>query len=98
MGLLLLTPKEKINMIRPQIHAFTDCPLKRNNQLQIQGLKINFHQGLKLAFLYCRSTPNVKESEAIAKAFDESHFILGDMNLSLKKVNEKQKLDIICGE
>ena len=52
--------------------------------------------GIKLGFVYCRSTPNNPEVKAINKYFDECLALLGDFNLSHRNSNEQEKLETFC--
>ena len=99
MGLLLLSPKEKFNMIDPHIYSVQYLNLDKDNKLQIQGLKVKFQNddGMDLGFIYARKTPTIKEVEAIKRKFSSCHFILGDLNLSTNDADDKRKLDLLCG-
>ena len=104
MGLILLIPRLKFGQINPFITSFTELPLWKNNQLQIQGLSILFRgddggdEGLNIGFIYCRQTPTQKECEAISRAFARCHLLLGDFNLSPSDKEDKKKLDMLCSD
>ena len=100
MGIILMVPRVKINQILPFMETVTELNLKRNGNLQCQGLKLKFNgeNGVELGFLYCRQAPTVKECEAIVRKFNSCHFVLGDLNLSAHHLEDKKKLDLLCGE
>ena len=98
MGILLLVPNEMAEEVKPHIDSFMDCPLRRNGRLQIQALRVKFVQGLDVTFIYCRSTPTEEETDAISKEFENTHFLIGDLNLSRKSTSDKRKLDKLCSE
>ena len=101
MGLLLLIPKSKAPKILPFIQSFTELTLKKDaNKLQCQGMRLKFQgdDGVDIGFLYCRTSPTVKECEAIVRKFNQCHFVLGDINLSPNHADDKRKLDIICAD
>ena len=98
MGLILLVPRDKYDRVWPQLHTIIECPLWRQNDLQIQGLKVNMRQGLKLGFVYCRATPSISEVEAIKSCFGSCHFLVGDLNLSTGNSEDKRKLELLCSD
>ena len=52
--------------------------------------------GLKIGFIYCRSTPTEQEIRAIKKSFSECNIIMGDFNLSHRDHGDKEKLVSLC--
>ena len=93
MGLMILTPKHRYNLVYPQLDTFAECQLNQGQSLQIQGLKVKFELGLELGFIYSRSAPSFKEIDAIIKTFKDCHFLTGDLNLSHRKPEDKKKYD-----
>ena len=96
MGLLLmlnmnLTLKDEINDVMHQV-------IKRQENLQIQGLIINLNNGLSLGFVYCRSNPNNSEIKAIKNYFANCDAIMGDFNLSHRNEQDVEKIKSLCGE
>ena len=92
MGILLLS-----NVANSfQVESVTYKSARRNTSLQIQGIIVRLEMGLKIGFLYCRSTPTIKEIEAIKKEFSECTVLLGDLNLSHRVTEEKKKIDMLC--
>ena len=94
MGLLLLISKK--SKYQDQIQSLTIQTLKRDENLQIQGLIVRLLNDLKIGFIYCRSTPTHQEINAINKAFDECHILTGDFNLSHRIAGDKEKLTNLC--
>ena len=94
MGLLLLFSKK--SGYCNQLLSLTIQTLKRADSLQIQGLIVRMMNGLKLGFIYCRSTPTEQEIRAINKSFCECNIIMGDFNLSHRINADKEKLKSLC--
>ena len=69
MGLILLT---KLNgSIASKIESSTHEVVKRDGNLQIQGLILRVINGYNLGFVYCRSSPTNAEVKAMNKYFNE---------------------------
>ena len=64
--------------------------------MQCQGILVRLKDGLRLGFIYCRSTPNNQEVEQIKKYFAECDVLMGDLNLSHKIDEEKGKIRKLC--
>ena len=94
MGLLLLTSNN--NDSRLQIEHVEEFNVKRKGSLQCQGILVRLKDGLRLGFIYCRSTPNNQEVEQIKKYFAECDVLMGDLNLSHKIDEEKGKIRKLC--
>ena len=94
MGLLLL--KSKTSTLNGQI-LVTYKTAKRNEDIQIEGLIVKLENELSIGYIYCRSTPTVKEIEAIQKCFAECNYLLGDLNLSHRVKSDQAKLTTLCG-
>ena len=94
MGLLLLFNKKTVYC--HQLLSLKSQTLKRADNLQIQGLIVCMKNGLKIGFIYCRSTPTEQEIRAINKSFSECNIIMGDFNLSHRINAEKEKLRSLC--
>ena len=84
-----MTVDLKFNMLRSLI-------IKRKGSLQCQGILVRLKDGLRLGFIYCRSTPNNQEVEQIKKYFAECDVLMGDLNLSHKIDEEKGKIRKLC--
>ena len=95
MGLIALASKNSI--LSGKFNNFKHIHVKRNECLQIQGMILSFKNDINFGFLYSRSTPNKNEINYIQKAFNDCDVIMGDLNLSHKKKEDQQKLDILCG-
>ena len=93
MGLILL--KSKKSQLRGPI-KIDHKTAKRNGSLHLEGLVVWLTNGLTLGFLYCKSTPTVKEVEAIKKSFDQCNILLGDLNLSHRVKSDQEKLLSLC--
>ena len=59
----------------------------------MQGLTIELVSGHKFGFIYCRTSPNLSEIEAICKQFEECDILMGDLNLSHRIAEDKKKLE-----
>ena len=94
MGLLLLTSNN--NDSRLKIEHVEEFNVKRKGSLQCQGILVRLKDGLRLGFIYCRSTPNNQEVEQIKKYFAECDVLMGDLNLSHKIEEEKGKIRKLC--
>ena len=70
------------SLIQYEIKNINHKVVKRQGNLQIQGLIVSLRSGFDLGFVYCRSTPNNPEIKAMKKYFDTCNVILGDFNLS----------------
>ena len=93
MGLLLLKSKESKLIGQVTISYKT---AKRNEDTQIEGLIVRLENGINIGFLYCRSTPTIKEIEGITKNFEECNLLIGDLNLSHRIESDKEKLIRLC--
>ena len=93
MGLLLLKSKESKLIGQVTISYKT---AKRNEDTQIEGLIVKLENGINIGFLYCRSTPTIKEIEGITKNFEECNLLIGDLNLSHRIESDKEKLIRLC--
>ena len=90
MGLMFLS---KSTSIIKNIKRVSHASLKRDNRLQVQGLKIELATGHHFGFVYCRSTPNLSEIETIQKSFEKCDILMGDLNLSHRVAEDQRKLD-----
>ena len=64
---------------------------KSNNQFQIEGLTVSGLNEIKAGFVYCRSTPNRKEIEAIKEKFGDCQVLMGDFNLGHRSKEDQEK-------
>ncbi|HIF60881.1 MAG TPA: hypothetical protein EYQ26_15580 [Rhodospirillales bacterium] len=55
-------------------------------------------EGHKFSFIYCSRTPNMEEAKTIAKATGFADFLMGDLNLNPENLDDKKKLDTLCGK
>ena len=99
MGLLIMTPKTKINLPRIQTLKFENEDEIRNavGVTRVQILNV-INEGDRYSFIYCQITPNETEVAQIENITQYSDYILGDMNLNPEKPDQLQKLKNICGE
>ena len=96
MGLLLLC---KLNSsISGEISSMIHEVVKRDGNLQIQGLIVRLKNGFNLGFIYCRSNPFFSEIKAINKYFEECTAIMGDFNLSHRNEEDQKKIISLCQE
>ena len=96
MGLILLTRNRMLinNTIKEQIcHT-----ISRNKQIQIQLLTITLENGLRNAFIYCRSSPTYQEIRKIKNLCHDCDFTLGDLNLSHRNTEDRKKINDLCDE
>ena len=94
-GLILLVPKERMELIVPNIGSISECELRdTKNQLSVQGLKVKFFESLELGFVYCRKTPTIVETEAMVRTFQTCDFLFGDLNLS--PLNSDDMTKLVC--
>ena len=91
MGLLLLSSRKSSTV---QIQSVTHQTLKRNGNLQIQGLIVRLTNGFNLGFIYCRSGPSNAEIKAINKCFHDCTTLMGDFNLSHRNEEDQQKITV----
>ena len=96
MGLLILS--SLTSSISDQIQSVTHQVVNRNGNLQIQGLIVKLTTGFNLGFVYCRSCPNNAEIKAMIKYFVECTALMGDLNLSHRNEQDKQKIKALCQE
>ena len=96
MGLLLLLKMK--SSIENEINNVIHKVVKRQGDLQIQGLIVSLRSGLDLGFIYCRTSPNDPEIKAIKKYFDRCNAILGDLNLSHRNEQDKKKINFLCDD
>ena len=94
MGLMLLASKQ--SSIFEQLDSIDHHKIRRNNELQVQGLVIRFQTGPVFGFVYCRSTPSLSEVSTIHKQFDKCNMLMGDFNLSHCLAEEKHKIEMLC--
>ena len=92
MGLLLLLNKQRIDQNR----GIKYIALKREKTLQTQGLKVKLACGVSLGFLYCRTTPTNSDIDKICKEFEDCSCLMGDLNLSHRIEEHRQKLKKLC--
>ena len=59
---------------------------------------MNFNNIMKFGFIYSKSSPNEDEIKYLQKALNSCDVIMGDLNLSHRKKEDQQKLDILCGK
>ena len=93
MGLLLL--KSNQSRFSGQV-TLSYQTAKRNEHIQVEGLTVRLENGLKLGFIYCRSSPLAVEINAIKKQFEDCNIILGDLNLSHRIRSDQDKLNVLC--
>ena len=94
MGLLLLT--SKTNDIKDEIESVKEMIIRRSTYVQCQGILVKLRNKQNLGFIYCRTTPNVKEIEKMKKMFANCDVLMGDMNLSHRIEEEKRKIRTLC--
>ena len=100
MGLLLLTPKAKINSDNLLYSLeYIEGYSSSNGQLLYQGLIMDIKSLYRRAsFLYIRTSPNTREVYEITKSLQSCDIIIGDLNLNPKILEQKKKLTTICGQ
>ena len=96
MGLLVMSSLS--SSISKEIEEFTHQVVKRNGNLQIQGLIMKLKNGWTIGFVYSRSTPNNPEVKAINKYFNNCTAVMGDFNLSHRNEQDQEKLKSLCQE
>ena len=100
MGLLLLYPHDKRN--NPSLIYsldYTEGRKAKSQALLYQSLIIKLkHHYKQFAFLYIRETPTEVETTEISKKFKNFDGIIGDLNLNPSIVDQKTKLERICGK
>ena len=94
MGMLLLVGKN--SSIIGQSIVVTHLPALRDGKLQIQGIIVRLKDDMQCGFIYCRSNPNNSEIRGIKKYFDECTFLMGDLNLSSRVVEDRGKINQLC--
>ena len=93
MGLLTLMPKKPHTKVN--VHAEQSSSRYRDGQCQIQATRCQINKYF-FSFVYCRTTPNIHESQWLMEKTADSHYIMGDLNLDPTVQDEKNKLKIIC--
>ena len=94
MGVLVLT--RKTSKMIDQIEDIDYEIIKRGNNPQIQCVIIKLVNSLTLGFIYCRSTPTHSEIHMIQTHFSQCSIIMGDLNLSHRMRQDKDKVDKLC--
>ena len=93
MGILTLVPKNPQSKINVHIEKFSSRYREGQCQIQTTLCRINDHS---FSFVYCRTTPTVKESEWIVEMTANTHYLMGDLNLDPTIQEQKNKLLIMC--
>ena len=96
MGLLVLANSK--SPLLDQNLEFNHQVVKREGNLQIQGLIIELQDEASFGFVYCRSTPTNPEIRAMKKYFDRCTALMGDFNLSHRDQKDQEKLEELCQE
>ncbi len=93
MGILTLVPKKPRTQIK--VHTERSLSRYRDGQCQVQATwcRINRHS---FSFVYCRTTPSIREAEWLMEITADSHYLMGDLNLDPTVHDQKNKLHIIC--
>ena len=93
MGILMLVPKKPQTKIK--VHTEQSTSRYRDGQCQVQATlcRINRHT---FSFVYCRTTPSIREGEWIMRMTADSQYLMGDLNLDPTVQDQKDKLHIIC--
>ena len=100
MGLMLLTPNNKLDILNlifdmDYVEGYNDG----NTTLLYQGITMNLRRIYKkFVFLYIRKTPSQLETTNIAERFIDFDGIIGDLNLNPSIPDQKHKLEKLCGK
>ena len=94
MGLLVMTPNRSDTEV--DFDPGESFSKDRDGQCQIQTIhcRINRHS---FSFVYCRTTPTIRESEWLMEKTADFHYIMGDLNLDPNVTDQKNKLAVMCG-
>ena len=65
--------------------------LKRNESIQIRMITLLMRNSAIYGFVYCRSSPNHSEIQALKLHFRDYDVIMGDLNLSHKNPDDIKK-------
>ena len=93
MGLMLLS--SRTSKFNGKV-SITHQAANRDGSLQIEGIILRLPWNLTFGFVYCRSTPTHPEIKAINKYFHECNIIMGDLNLSHRLMQDKEKVKNLC--
>ena len=63
----------------------------------IQSLSAKI-EGHIFSFIYCSRTPSMEEAKIVARATGIADFLMGDLNLNPENLDDKKKLDTLCGK
>ena len=95
MGMLVLIGRN--STVINEIQYINHDGIMRNGNLQIQTLYVKLKSSSQeFGFVYSRSCPSVSEINILKKNFQNSHCIMGDLNLSHRLKEDKKKLDSLC--
>ena len=99
MGLLLLTPASRINPFELIYNLdYHQGNSSSNGELLYQVLIMDVKPLYKrIAFIYIRETPNLKETEELKRCLKSCDILMGDLNLNPKITEQNKKLSILCG-
>ena len=100
MGLLVMTPRKSrddTKGISREIDFDQGESLSkdRDGQCQVQTIQCRIN-GHAFSFVYCRTTPT-RESEWLMETTANSHYLMGDLNLDQNVLDQKNKLQTVCG-
>jgi hypothetical protein len=89
MGILLLGSRRS--------QKWKTYPIDYLNTSTSQSLSAKIEENI-FSFIYCSRTPNIEEVKSIVKATDFADFLMGDLNLNPENLDDKKKLDVLCGK
>ena len=101
MGMLFLIPEGKTCGVKQTLFAFENTEnirgtsKKYKGRVETQAVHVKYADQ-RISFLYCRTTPSVKETKEISEITKKSHYVMGDLNLNPTEETQHQKLQTIC--
>ena len=97
MGLLVLA--SKLTWTGDQNLKFLSSEESRNkkDETTIQVLKVSYCDEI-ISFIYCNASPSVKDVQELKRMTGNSDYILGDINLDPENLEQRRKLEDICGK
>ncbi|MCS5579593.1 MAG: hypothetical protein NZ837_03545, partial [Gammaproteobacteria bacterium] len=90
MGIILLGCRQSKKIKTTKKYDYLEMPTTQSLSAKIEGHIFSF--------IYCSRTPNMEEAKIIARATGRSDFLMGDLNLNPKNLDDKKKLDTLCGK
>ena len=97
MGLLILAPKHSWTG-KEDIDFVTYAEIKtRKKETTVQVMSVS-HLDETISFIYCNITPSMKDIEEVQEITEQSDFMLGDINLDPENLDQRKKLEVLCGK